>query len=62
MSKKRTSHERILRMTQLAVLSAIIIMMTFVPYIGLEGEAHALHTVFDIGEANPLLIGQPMKE
>lgn len=34
MSKKRTSHERILRMTQLAVLSAIIIMMTFVPYIG----------------------------
>lgn len=34
MSRKRTSHERILRMTQLAVLSAIIIMMTFVPYIG----------------------------
>lgn len=34
MSKKRTSHERILRMAQLGVLSAIIIMMTFVPYIG----------------------------
>lgn len=34
MSKKRTTHERTLRMTQLAVLSAIIIMMTFVPYIG----------------------------
>lgn len=34
MSKKRTSHELILRMAQLGVLSAIIIMMTFVPYIG----------------------------
>lgn len=34
MSKKRSTHERTLRMTQLAVLSAIIIMMTFVPYIG----------------------------
>lgn len=34
MSKKRTKHERILRMTQLAVLSAIIIVMTFVPYVG----------------------------
>lgn len=34
MSNKRTTHERTLRMTQLAVLSAIIILMTFVPYLG----------------------------
>ena len=34
MAKKRTAHERTLRMAQLAVLSAIVIMMTFVPYIG----------------------------
>ena len=34
MSTKRSTHERTLRMTQLALLSAVIIMMTFVPYIG----------------------------
>lgn len=34
MSTKRTTHQRVLRTAQLAVLSAIIILMTFVPYIG----------------------------